>query len=119
MKMQEFHHNCTYYDVEQNSHFIEDGVHHFQIDEDNFIIEAWFKNGQFHREGGPAIQNSDGTLEWWFDGMEHRDDGPAIESPNGQKAWFFEGRVMTVNEWLEKVCEKDSSLGTLMKLQWG
>jgi len=27
--------------------------------------KAWFKNGQRHRKGGPAVVEADGDEEWW------------------------------------------------------
>ena len=39
----------------------------------------WYRNGQRHREDGPAYEGSDGTREWWLNGQRHREDGPAAE----------------------------------------
>ena len=36
------------------------------IDEDSDI--AWYKNGEWHREDGPAIEWIDGCKEWWLNG---------------------------------------------------
>lgn len=38
---------------------------------------AWFKNGQYHREDGPAII-SENIQSWYRYGLLHRLDGPAI-----------------------------------------
>jgi membrane carboxypeptidase/penicillin-binding protein PbpC len=46
------------------------------IDEDNDI--SWYKNGQKHRENGPALEfTNNGDKEWWLNGTyltehEHR-----------------------------------------------
>lgn len=29
---------------------------------------AWYLNGKFHREDGPAIERSDGTRDYWLNG---------------------------------------------------
>jgi len=29
----------------------------------------WFKNGNLHREDGPAVLWNDGAIEWWLDGI--------------------------------------------------
>jgi len=47
----------------------------YLIDKDNDI--AWFKNGDFHREDGPAIERADGSKHWFLNGkqlteQEHR-----------------------------------------------
>ena len=38
---------------------------------------VYLKQGNKHREDGPAVKNSDAT-EWWFEGARHRLDGPAV-----------------------------------------
>lgn len=35
------------------------------------MSEFWFKEDQFHRDDGPAIQWGDGYFEWWFNGKEY------------------------------------------------
>ena len=31
--------------------------------------KAWFKNGQYHRENGPAIEGRDGNKAWYINGQ--------------------------------------------------
>ena len=50
-------------------------------------------NGQYHRDGGPAIIFVDGTLEWWKHGDLHREDGPAKEFPDGTLEWWINGKL--------------------------
>ncbi len=38
----------------------------------------WTKNGQMHRENGPAVEYDNGDCEWFINGVRHREDGPAI-----------------------------------------
>ena len=51
--------------------------------------QKWYKEGNLHRDDGPAIIWSDGTQRWYIDGRFCREDGPAvitrfsIENPNG------------------------------------
>jgi len=40
------------------------------IDEDNTIV--WFKNGQRHREDGPALEYTYGTKRWFLNGKRYR-----------------------------------------------
>ena len=40
--------------------------------------KCWFKEGLYHREGGPAIEWINGHKEWYKEGTRHRLDGPAI-----------------------------------------
>ncbi len=53
--------------------------------------KKWFKNGDLHREDGPAIEWADGTKIWYVDGKLHREDGPAIEYASGSKEWYRNG----------------------------
>src|SRR5690349_2879116 len=52
-----------------------------------------YRDGQLHREDGPAIEYADGTKEWWRDGKFHRDDGAAIEDADGTKYWYRDGNL--------------------------
>ncbi len=53
--------------------------------------KCWYINGLRHREGGPAIEWTDGTKEWYSHGKRHRLDGPAIEANDGIKVWYVNG----------------------------
>jgi hypothetical protein len=52
---------------------------------------AWKNDhGQLHREDGPAVIWSDGTMLWYLHGQIHReDDLPAIFHPNGLLEWWM------------------------------
>jgi hypothetical protein len=50
------------------------------------------KEGQYHREDGPAIIAEDGDKWWYNKGLPHREDGPAIECSNGAKWWYVYGK---------------------------
>jgi hypothetical protein len=54
--------------------------------------KEWWKNGQRHREDGPAVIRSDGIREWWRDGKLHREDGPAVVTTNGRQEWWKNGK---------------------------
>ena len=51
----------------------------------------WYRDGERHREDGPAIECTDGTKEWYREGERHREDGPAIERSDGTKVWYRNG----------------------------
>jgi hypothetical protein len=58
---------------------------------------TWYKEGQFHREDGPAVIEALGTKRWYINGKLHRDGGPAIEAStapgfNGKKIWYQHGK---------------------------
>ena len=51
----------------------------------------WYKNGKFHRDDGPAVVHVNGHRVWYKNGLKHRDDGPAVETANGDKYWYING----------------------------
>jgi len=53
--------------------------------------QEWYRNGQLHREDGPARVWLNGTWEWWRNDLLHREDGPAIIRPDGTQAWWRNG----------------------------
>lgn len=40
----------------------------------------WFINGLLHREDGPAVIKSNGTIEWWINGEKFERTGPNTKS---------------------------------------
>src|SRR5690606_13282209 len=50
--------------------------------------KEWYKNGNRHREGGPAVEWANGDKEWYKNGNRHREGGPAVERANGDKEWY-------------------------------
>ena len=61
--------------------------------------KAWYLNGKFHREDGPAVEHANGNKYWCLDGKLHRTDGPAVEYANGFKYWFLDGKQLTKEEF--------------------
>ena len=55
--------------------------------------QYWYKNGELHKDGEPAVITADGVEEWYKDGKLHRENGPAIIHPNGTKKWFLNGQL--------------------------
>ena len=51
------------------------------------------KDGNIHRDGGPAIEYNTGNKYWFKDGLLHREDGPAVEKLNGDKKWYKYGKL--------------------------
>lgn len=71
----------------------------------------FYKDGEPHREDGPAVKWDDGEEKWFIHGLRHhvdgpayitkqesawyindllhRTDGPAIERANGRKEWYI------------------------------
>ena len=59
----------------------------------------WYLKGYLHREEGPALEGSDGTMEWYLNGQRHREGGPAVEYAYGIKEWFLNGKRLTEQEY--------------------
>jgi len=53
--------------------------------------KVWYQNGKKHRDSGPAVDSAAGTKHWYQHDKRHRVDGPAIEYASGAKAWYING----------------------------
>jgi hypothetical protein len=74
---------------------------------DPFGNETWFKDGNCHREDGPARISSDGTIMWYKDGQLHREDGPAIIFPEGEVRWYLNDTLLLTREsWLKRLSDE-------------
>ena len=91
---------------------MQDGMH---INE--YGTKIWFKNGQRHREDGPAVILANGTKWWCKDGMCHREDGPAVEYADGLKAWWVNGKSYSFDGWL-KATPIPAEDKLFLKLKW-
>ena len=47
------------------------------------------KQGELHREDGPAVIYADGKKVWYINGKLHREDGPALIYADCKKFGFF------------------------------
>ena len=62
-------------------------------------IKKWYnKKGQYHREDGPAFENTYGDKYWYKEGRRHREDGPAVEYANGRKEYWKNNKALTEKE---------------------
>ena len=53
--------------------------------------QEWYRDGELHREGGPAVVHADGMQEWYLNGVRHREDGPAVVLASGAQEWYLNG----------------------------
>lgn len=70
--------------------FIEDGGTITVDEEGDTMWED--RNGNLHRELGPALVYEDGASEWFRYGLHHRIGGPAVDLPR-KKKWYKNGRL--------------------------
>lgn len=54
--------------------------------------KLWYNTGKLHREDGPAVEYANSTKAWWREGKLHRDDGAAVESASGTREWYRNGQ---------------------------
>jgi hypothetical protein len=88
--------------------------------------KAWYVDGKFHREDGPAVEFS-GRKEWFINGKRHRANGPAVEHiyfkewhvnnklhridgparelPDGRKEWFVDGEKYSEEDFDQTIQE--------------
>jgi hypothetical protein len=78
-------------------------------------MSQWRKgNGDFHRTGEAAVNNSDSYEGWYQHGQLHRDDGPAqIWPAHTQHLWWKHGKPYKPSAhdlmiWKMKKKEKES-----------
>ena len=65
--------------------------------------KSWYLNGKLHREGGPAIEYADGERYWYLNGKRHREGGPAIEYPDGTKEWYLNGKKFSFEDYIQEL----------------
>lgn len=54
----------------------------------------WFKDGELHRDGGPALEFFHSRVKKWYKhGKLHREDGPAVEAIQFN-VWYLEGEFI-------------------------
>ena len=70
---------------------------------DQYDGKYWYKNGEWHREDGPALEFADGSKAWCKNGEWHREDGPAVERADGSTVWYLNGKELTEQEHRMKV----------------
>jgi len=52
-----------------------------------------------HKEGKYIIYEWVTGKEWYKNGERHREDGPAVEFVNGAKFWYLNSKVYLKKEW--------------------
>ena len=87
-----------------------------------FVISAnktfHMKNGELHREDGPALTGIDGTVWWFYKSKPHRLDGPCLVQPHGKDLFALHGKAFTETQFwqqsevleakLKRICDADS-----------
>ena len=63
-----------------------------EIKNKELVYKRYYKDGNFHRLDGPAIEWANGEKEYWIEGKRHRLDGPAVEWRSGTKQYWVNGK---------------------------
>jgi|ERR1700691_915888 len=68
-----------------------------------YCIE-YYLNDKLHREDGPAVIYSDGTINYYLNGKLHREYGPAVIWNNGSFEYYINNNNITkkVNKWIKE-----------------
>jgi hypothetical protein len=67
-----------------------------------YDIEIWYKDGEYHRIGGPAIRHK--TTHWWFkEGRPHNLDGPAVVAGGMPPLYYIDGRKYSPKEYKKEI----------------
>ena len=61
---------------------------------------TYWKDGEVHREDGPAVEFKSGGKQWWINGLLHNENGPAIIHQNGYKRWYINDIQLTEQEFV-------------------
>ena len=72
---------------------------------ENYDVEIWYKNGQYHRIGGPAIRHKQCFL-WYEEGKLHRLDGPAVMDPGGPKQFWIAGQRLSPKDYKKEISRR-------------
>jgi hypothetical protein len=70
-----------------------DGLH---VDEAG--SQEWWKDGNLHREDGPAVVGWGGGEMWYHKGMIHRLNGPAVFYRDGTHEWWLNDKPRGLGE---------------------
>lgn len=71
----------------------------------------YFKDGELHREDGPACIHTNGALHYYLNGQAHREDGPSHNYSDGVTNWFYKGKNYGIDDeftnesWIEFIKE--------------
>jgi hypothetical protein len=76
----------------------------------NLSVVEYFKDDQYHREDGPAIETASGDKFWYINGKLHREDGPAVEYYSGTKAWYLDDEEID--------CQSNEEFLKIVKYKW-
>lgn len=94
------------------------GVNHREGDLPSHIVrngelQSWYKEGQQHRLGAPAVINQAMSYdfskeEWWYEDKKHRIDGPAVtigkDLPGKEiKEWWLNGVQIPEKDFAHEV----------------
>ena len=91
-----------YYRNEKGDFHREDGPAY----EETSGYRVWYINGKWHREDGPAYEKPSGTKEWFINGKRHREDGPAVEYSSGHIEYFLNDNYYTKEEWEKEILKR-------------
>jgi hypothetical protein len=84
--------------------YLDDEERYHRIDGPAYVVTAgankgytlYAINGEYHREGAPAIVYANGDESWYVKGQLHRIGGPAVNTKTVKK-WFRKDKLHRLN----------------------
>lgn len=67
-----------------------------------YDFEGWYKDGELHREDGPAYRHKQSRF-WFVDGKLHRLDGPAVDATGHPKEYWINGQQWSPKEYKKEI----------------
>lgn len=67
-----------------------------------YDMEIWYKDGEYHREDGPAIRHK-GTFWWFKEGKPHNLYGPAVIAGGEPARYYIEGVKLSPKEYKKEI----------------
>lgn len=67
-----------------------------------YKFEEWYKDGEYHRVGGPAVTTTEAQY-WFYEGKFHRLDGPAIVKKAHPKQYWIHGQQLSPKEYKKEI----------------
>ena len=65
-------------------------------------FEGWYKDGELHREDGPAYRHKNSKF-WFLEGKLHRLDGPAVDATGHPKEYWINGQKWSPKNYKKEI----------------
>jgi len=84
-------------------------------DMESHKIEFWGSYIRDYPEYSGILINATDDIAYFKNGRYHREDGPAVSMTSGSKYWCIEGKFFTEQEWRLKIRKKKLTMLGIVK----